>query len=126
MKTLSNQLEQYLQEADGWVSKHMLVRHTWRNQKENTNYSPETVAVQLREMERACRIAVRHDEQGHSEYRYIPEPHRSNYLPISERPAGSEHMLWRGQVPTRAVAKTRLEPVLDKRGLPVAMREIPV
>lgn len=93
--SLVNQLEAYLKENSGeWHSKTALIERVWVSD-ENTRFSPETAARKLREAEQASRIAVRYDEQGHAEYRYIEPKHRERYIPINDRPAGKEDLMWR-------------------------------
>lgn len=85
MDSLILQLEKwFLARKDADFSKTEVSKLTFMSE-DNTIYAPETITRKCRDLESQKVIAGWPDEQGHTRYRFCPEPHRINYITWSER-----------------------------------------
>lgn len=81
---LQQQLRKYLREDGDWVSKGLLLRMTWKNEKNFTTYIPASVDRALRTLEVDKKIAVKYEGKN-TMYHFLPESKKEDYIPTSER-----------------------------------------
>jgi hypothetical protein len=68
----------------------------WTNQKDGSTYIPDTVGRTLRLMQESRVIAVRYEGKN-TVYKFLPLYRRHDYIPLDEREAGKEHILFKSQ-----------------------------
>lgn len=82
-----------------WHSKGMLTADmVWKRdggKDYGKRYLPDTVSRALRSLEESSRIAVKSDGSKSVLYKWLPPERRAGYIPISQRPNGAEHILFR-------------------------------
>lgn len=97
MASLSAQLTGFLSRDHVWHSKGRLTADmVWKRtagKEYGKRYLPDTVSRALRLLEESSRVAVKPDGKSVA-YKWLPPEYRKKYIPITQRPAGAEHILF--------------------------------
>jgi hypothetical protein len=98
MKTLVEQLEQFLVANHTWWSKGDLTRKRWVNLKTNAAYIAETVGRTLRTMQEDHVIACKYEGKN-TLYKWLPLERRGDYRTVEERAReGREEILFKSKL----------------------------
>lgn len=107
LKGLPKQLVGYLRVNWAWHAKgHLTADKVWRHdvgKHYGKRYLPETVGRTLRSLEEQSVIAVKADGISVA-YKWLPFEKRASYIPITQRPAGKEDVLFKNMAATQPLA----------------------